>query len=102
MRGPSKNVGPISPAVLTFIGYKHTDRQAKYIYRYIDKLYLIICITNNNPMEFKNSTSLERKWNHLCVSVDIVENTIIIFNNGKSDFIETRRNRYFVILFFFI
>ena len=57
---------------------------------------------NNNPNEFKNFPSLEQKWNHLCVSVDIVENTIIIFLNGKSDFSEIRRNRYLVILFFFI
>ena len=31
-----KNLGPIGSAVLTFIGFKQTDRQAKYIYRYID------------------------------------------------------------------
>ena len=29
-----KNVGPIGLAVLTFIGYKHTDKQAKFMYRY--------------------------------------------------------------------
>ena len=29
--GHSKNLGPIGSAVLTFIGYKHTDRQAKGI-----------------------------------------------------------------------
>ena len=35
--GPTKNLGPIGSAVLTFIGYKQTDRQtdreAKFIYR---------------------------------------------------------------------
>ena len=34
----TKNLGPIGSAVLTFIGYKQTnkqtDRQAKFIYRY--------------------------------------------------------------------
>ena len=30
---PTKNLGPIGSAVLTFIGYKRTDRQAKYLYR---------------------------------------------------------------------
>ena len=34
MRDPTKNLGPIGSAVLTFIGYKQkTDRQAKFIYR---------------------------------------------------------------------
>jgi len=27
-------LGPIGSAVLTFIGYKQTDRQAKFIYRW--------------------------------------------------------------------
>ena len=35
---PTKNLGPIGSVVLTFIGYKQTnrqtDRQAKFIYRY--------------------------------------------------------------------
>ena len=30
---PQKNVCPIGFAVLTFIGFKRTDRQAKVIYR---------------------------------------------------------------------
>ena len=34
MRDPTKNLGLIGLAVLTFIGYKQTDRQAKFIYRY--------------------------------------------------------------------
>ena len=37
MRDPTKNLGLIGSAVLTFIGYKQTDtqtdRQAKFIYR---------------------------------------------------------------------
>ena len=33
MWGPTQNVGPIGSAVLTFIGYKQTDRQVKYINR---------------------------------------------------------------------
>ena len=44
-RDPTKNLGPIGSAVLTFIGYKQTnkrqnkqtDRQAKFIYRRQDK-----------------------------------------------------------------
>ena len=31
---PTKKLGPIGSAVLTFIGYKQTDRQAKYINRW--------------------------------------------------------------------
>jgi len=31
-------MGPIGSAVLTFIGYKQTDRQAKFIYREIKGL----------------------------------------------------------------
>ena len=35
---PTKNLGPIGSAVLTFIGYKQTnkqtDRQAKFIHRF--------------------------------------------------------------------
>ena len=34
MWDPTKNVDPIGSAVLTFIGYKLTDRPAKYLYRY--------------------------------------------------------------------
>ena len=30
-RDPTQNLGPIGSAVLTFIGYKQTDRQAKCI-----------------------------------------------------------------------
>ena len=49
MRGPTKNLGPIGSAVLTFIGYKQTnkqpnkqtnrqtDKQSIYIYRYSNK-----------------------------------------------------------------
>ena len=32
-QGPTKVLGPIGSAVLTFIGHKQTDRQAKHIYR---------------------------------------------------------------------
>ena len=35
--GPTQNLGPIDAAVLTFIGYIRTDRQAKFIYRYETK-----------------------------------------------------------------
>ena len=46
-RNPTQNLGPIGSAILTFIGYKQTnkqtDRQAKFIYRYtklcIDYIY---------------------------------------------------------------
>ena len=33
-RGPTKKLGQIGSAVLTFIGYKQTNTQAKYLYRY--------------------------------------------------------------------
>ena len=32
MLGPTHNLVPIGVAVLTFLGYKQTNRQAKYIY----------------------------------------------------------------------
>ena len=31
MWGPTKNVGPVGFPVLTFIGYKQTDKQSFYI-----------------------------------------------------------------------
>ena len=31
-----QNVCPIGSAVLTFIGYKQTDTQTKYVYRFLD------------------------------------------------------------------
>ena len=41
----TKNLGPIGSAVLTFIGYKQTnrqtDRQAKFIYRFLNWFILI-------------------------------------------------------------
>ena len=33
---PTKKMGPIGSAVLTFIVYKQTDRQAKFIYRFME------------------------------------------------------------------
>ena len=36
-RCPTKNLGPIGSAVLTFIGYKQTDRQTDKPNLYIDK-----------------------------------------------------------------
>ena len=33
MCGPPQNLGPIGSAVLTFIGYKQIDTQAKFMYR---------------------------------------------------------------------
>ena len=44
--GPMQNVGPIGSVVLKFIEYKRTDRQAKYIYLYIDDTVSL------NPLEF--------------------------------------------------
>ena len=37
MWGPTQNLCPLGSAVLTFIGYKRTDKHAKYTYKYIDK-----------------------------------------------------------------
>ncbi len=46
MQGPTQNLGPIGSAVLTFIGYKQTDkqtdRQAKFIYRYRYFTHLLV------------------------------------------------------------
>ena len=33
-------MGPIGSAVLTFIGYKHTDKQAKFIYRFVQGIVI--------------------------------------------------------------
>ena len=45
--GTTHNLGPIGSAVLTFIGYKRTDRKAKYIYIYVSifclfMLYMVV------------------------------------------------------------
>jgi len=53
-RCPTKNLGPIGSAVLTFIGYKQTDRQtdrqAKFIY--IDS-QVIFMICNHSHVRFR-------------------------------------------------
>ena len=36
MWGPTQNLGPIDLAVLTFIGYKQTDKQSIYKSYYYD------------------------------------------------------------------
>ena len=54
MQGPKQNVGPIGSAVMTFIGYKQTDRQAKYIYRLKIILHNIIS---------RYIHTLVRQWN---------------------------------------
>ena len=45
-RCPTKNLGPIGSAVLTFIGYKQTDRQTD---KQTDKpnLYIDLCVFNH-------------------------------------------------------
>ena len=52
---PTKNLGPIGSAVLTFIGYKQTDkqtdRQAKFIYSVVLRIVLD-----------KSEQSLEYNW----------------------------------------
>ena len=54
---PQKNLGPIGSAVLTFIGYKQTNRQtnrqAKFIYRWI--FYLINFTKTKIQGEFRVS-----------------------------------------------
>ena len=46
MWGPKQNSVPIGSAVLTFIGYKQTDkqtdRQAKFMYRFIFYMQIVI------------------------------------------------------------
>jgi len=42
--GPTKNLDPIGSAVLTFIGYKQTDKQTDKPNLYIDGEYLIMFI----------------------------------------------------------
>jgi len=50
MWGPTKDVGPIGLAVLTFIGNKQTDKQSLYLYIYIYicniKTFLFKCMLN--------------------------------------------------------
>ena len=54
---PQKNLGPIGSAVLTFIEYKQTPRQAKFIYRCKYKLFksLILFILDENEAESVHS-----------------------------------------------
>ena len=39
---PTENLGPIGSAVLTFIGFKQTDTQAKFMYRQIKSSHLCL------------------------------------------------------------
>ena len=41
MRGPTQKLGLIGSTSLTFLRYKHQDRQAKYIYIYIYEKHTI-------------------------------------------------------------
>ena len=72
MWGPTKKLGLIGSAILTFIGYKQTnkqtDRQAKYI---SIKIILSKClnlrsweqVTNTDLKEFKNSSNFVMIYN---------------------------------------
>ncbi len=66
-RCPTKNLGPIGSAVLTFIGYKqtnkqtdkHQDRQAKFIYRFRNSLSTVnvsYILRVNTSLKFKYLT----------------------------------------------
>ncbi len=64
MHSPTQNLGPIGSAVLSFIGYKQTnkqtdkqtDRQAKFIYRYIlHTIYVRFQIGDQSMIEFFNT-----------------------------------------------
>ena len=55
-QSPTKNLGPIGSAVLTFIGNRRTDRKAKYIYR------LSLIPANDYPRTFLNIQNLRFRW----------------------------------------
>ena len=55
MLGPVQNLGPIGSAVLRFIEYKHTDKQAKYRYR------KILQLNNNSAQTFDNHIRFSNK-----------------------------------------
>ena len=42
MWGPKQNLGPIDSAVLTFIGYKQTDRKTDRQAKYIDRRFMYL------------------------------------------------------------
>ena len=64
MWGPIQNLSPIGSAVLTFIGYKQTDKQV-YIYRYIVSMERDLLV---NTPEVNNSSGADDKSPHvLCV-----------------------------------
>jgi len=42
MPGPTQNLGPIGSAVLTFIGYEQTDKQASKVYTHKDERKLLL------------------------------------------------------------
>ncbi|XP_023325055.1 uncharacterized protein LOC111698837 [Eurytemora carolleeae] len=45
-----------------------------------------ITIDGVSSWNFKNDVVMERKWSHLCVGIDIEENTLMMYQNGVSDF----------------
>ena len=68
-----KNLGPIGSAVLTFIGYKQTDRQAKFTYRLCSIIYFLmkanifLCVENCDLTMFLDKLKLNLKDSNFCL-----------------------------------
>jgi len=64
MKGPTQNLWPIVPAVLTFIGYKHQDRKQS-VYVVNDVLLKVRppnCISQGTTSPLSKSTRTQPPW----------------------------------------
>ena len=87
---PTKNLGPISSAVLTFIAYKQTYRQAKYIYRCLQWFHSFDTYSSYFPKVMKKLLLFLLKERFY---LTIVENE---WRRWKiNDHFENKRNKYF-------
>ena len=80
---PTKNLGPIGSAVLTFIGYKQTDKQTPTQTDkpnlYIDSGYIYICIL----FTFLELEQIEKMKQTLCLTTAVFQSKLYGHNIKK-------------------
>jgi len=77
---PTKNLGLIGSAVLTFIGNKQKDRQAKFIYRFSLSVCLFGCLSVSLcPLNVKTAEPIRPKF---CMGPHVAPGKVY----GPSDF----------------
>ena len=79
----TKKLGPIGSAVLTFIGYKQTNKEAKYVYRCkinVWKLRYTVVFGKRNPKNNKFWISFEKfyagRWFKYAKMIEYLSNQL--------------------------